>query len=125
MNGNKEHASVVHLTIRSSNDNNGTIHVSSTSNHVLDVIGVTGAVNVGIVAVVGREFNVSTRDGNTTLPLLGSLVNGTIFVEACEALGGLVLGDSGSQSSLMEDGCKLIFAGFIREHCYPTFPWST
>jgi hypothetical protein len=90
----------VHLTIGSGNDNNSTIHVGGTSNHVLDVIGVTGAVDVGVVTVVGGELDVSSGDGDTTLTLLRSLVNGTILEEGREALGGLVLGDGGSQSGL-------------------------
>ena len=89
------------MTIRSSDDNNGTIHVGSTSNHVLDVIGVTRAVDVGVVTVVGGIFDVSSRNGDTTLALLGSLVNGSILVEVGEAFGGLVLGDSGGQGSLI------------------------
>ena len=60
----------------------------------------TRAVDVGIVPVVGRELNVGGRDGNTTLALLGGLVNGGIFGEVRKALGGLLLGDSGSQCCL-------------------------
>ena len=56
---------------------------------------------MGVVTVVGRELNVSSRDGDTTLTLLGGLVNGAIFEEASKTLGGLVLGDSSSQSSLV------------------------
>lgn len=88
------------MTIGSSNNNNSTVHVSSTSNHVLDVIGVTGTVDVGIVPVFGRELDVGGRDGDTTLTLLRSLVNSTIFEERSKTLGGLVLGDGSGQCGL-------------------------
>jgi hypothetical protein len=91
-----------HLAIRSSNDDDGTVHVGSTSNHVLNVIGVTGAVDVGVVTVLGLELNVGRRDGDTTLALLGGLVNGIVGEEVGQALGGLVLGDGGSQGGLRE-----------------------
>lgn len=89
-----------HLAIGSSNDDDGTVHVGSTSNHVLNVIGVTGAVDVGVVTVFGLELNVGRRNGDTTLALLGSLVNGIIGEEVGQALGGLVLGDGSSQGGL-------------------------
>lgn len=89
-----------HLTVRSSDDNDSTVHVGSTSNHVLDVIGVTRAVDVGVVAVVGRVLDVSSGNGDTTLSLLGSLVNGTILEEIGEALLGLSLGDGSGEGGL-------------------------
>jgi hypothetical protein len=61
---------------------------------------VTGAVDVGIVTVLSRELNVSSRDSDTTLALLGSLVNGGIVEEVGKTLGGLVLSDGGSQGGL-------------------------
>jgi len=61
---------------------------------------VTGAVDVGVVTVLGLELNVSRRDGDTTLTLLGGLVNGTVGQEVGQTLGGLVLGDGGSQGGL-------------------------
>jgi hypothetical protein len=91
-----------HLAIRSSNDDDGTVHVGSAGNHVLNVIGVTGAVDVGVVTVLGLELNVGRRDGDTTLALLGSLVNGIVGEEVGQALGGLALGDGGSQCGLRE-----------------------
>lgn len=89
-----------HLTIGGGNDDDSTVHVGSTSNHVLDVIGVTRAVDVGVVAVLGGVLDVGGRDGDTTLSLLGSLVNGTILEEVGEALVGLALGDGSRESGL-------------------------
>lgn len=88
------------MTVGSSNDNNGTIHVSSTSDHVFDVIGVTRAVDVGIVSVLGLELDVCGGDSDTTLALLRSLVNSTVFKEIGKTLGSLVLGNGSSQGSL-------------------------
>lgn len=56
----------------------------------------TGAVNVGIMPLVGLVFDVRCGDGDTTLPLLGSLVNGVIFEVAGIALFGLTLGNGSS-----------------------------
>jgi hypothetical protein len=61
---------------------------------------VTGTVDVSVVARVGLELNVGGRDGDTTLALLRSLINGTIFEEVGQTLRGLVLGDGGSQGGL-------------------------
>jgi hypothetical protein len=89
-----------HLTVGGSNDDDGTVHVGGTCDHVLDVIGVTGAVDVGVVAVLGLVLDVGGRDGDTTLALLGSLVNGAILEELCEALLGLALGDGSGEGRL-------------------------
>ena len=64
-----------HLTIGGGDDDDSAVHVGGTSDHVLDVIGVTGAVDVGVVAVLGLVLDVGSRDGDTTLALLGRLVN--------------------------------------------------
>lgn len=58
---------------------------------------------MGIVTVVGGVFDVSSRDSDTTLALLGGLVNGTVLEEVGQTLGSLVLGDSSGQSGLIED----------------------
>ncbi len=89
-----------HLAIGSSDDNDGTVHVGSTCDHVLDVIGVTRAVDVGIVAVVGLVLDVGGGDGDTTLALLGGLVDGTVLEELGVALLGLTLGDGGCEGCL-------------------------
>jgi hypothetical protein len=88
------------LTVGGGDDNDGAVHASGTGNHVLDVIGVTGAVDVRVVAVLGGVLDVGSRDGDTTLPLLGGLVNGAIVEEVGEALVGLPLGDGGGEGCL-------------------------
>jgi len=93
---------IIHLAVRGGNDNDSTIHACGTSDHVLDVIGVTRAVNVGIVPGLGLVLDVRSRDGDTTLALLGSLVNGAILEEGGKTLLGLTLGDGGSQCGLVE-----------------------
>lgn len=95
----------VHLTVGSGDDNDSTVHVGGTSDHVLDVIGVTGAVDVGVVTSIGSVLDVGRGDGDTTLTLLRSLVNGTILKELSETLGGLVLGDGSGQGGL-EETCE-------------------
>lgn len=91
------------MAIRGSDDNNSAVHVCGTSNHVLNVIGVTGTVDVGIVAVIGRVLDVSSGNGDTTLSLFGSFINGTIFEEVGKAFFSLAFGDGGSQCSLDDE----------------------
>jgi hypothetical protein len=61
---------------------------------------VARAVDVGVVPVLGRVLDVSSGNGDTTLALLRSLVNGAIVEEVGEALLGLALGDGCGESSL-------------------------
>lgn len=89
-----------HLTVGGSDDDDGTVHVRGTCNHVLDVIGVTGAVDVGIVAVVGLVLDMGGGDGDTTLALLRRLVDGAVLEELGKALLGLALGDGGCEGCL-------------------------
>jgi hypothetical protein len=90
-----------HLSIAGGNDDNSTVHGSSTSNHVLDVIGVTRAVNVGVMPVLGGVLDVCGGDGDTTLALLRSLVDGAIVEVVGEALLGLALGDGSCEGGLV------------------------
>lgn len=90
-----------HLTVRSSNDDDGTVHVCRTCNHVLDVIGVTRAVDVGIMPVIGRVLDVCCGNGDTTLSLFRSFVDGAIVEVLCVALLGLSLCDGGCEGGLL------------------------
>jgi hypothetical protein len=113
-----------HLAVRGGDDDDGAVHVGGTGDHVLDVIGVTGAVDVGIVAVVGLVLDVGRGDGDTTLALLGRLVDGAVLEELGVALLGLTLGDGGCEGGLEGVSvCPGRRCSGAKRRC--TFPWST
>ena len=64
-----------HRTVSSSNNKDSTIHLSSTSYHVLYIVGVTRAVYVSVVTVSCFVLDVSRVDGDTTLFLLRSVID--------------------------------------------------
>ena len=64
-----------HRTISSSNNQDSTIHLSSTSNHVLYIVGVTWTVYVCVVTLLCFILDVSRVDSNTTLFLLRSIID--------------------------------------------------
>lgn len=68
-----------HLTITSRDNDDCAIHVCGTSNHVLDVISVTGTVNVGVMSVIRLVLDMGRRDGDTSLSLFGGFIDGAIF----------------------------------------------
>ena len=55
---------------------------------------------MGVVAVGSLVFDVSGRDGDTTFPFFGCLVNRAIVEVLCEALLSLPFGDGSSQGGL-------------------------
>ena len=89
-----------HGTIGSSNDQNSAVHLSSTGDHVLNVVSMARAVNVSVVTSIGLVLDMSGVDRNTTSALLGSLIDVGIVHEVCVALQCQILGDSGGQSGL-------------------------
>ena len=91
-----------HRAVGSSDNQNSTVHLSSTGNHVLDVVSMARAVDVSVVTSSGLVLDVGDGDGNTTLALLGSLVDVLEGGEVGLAALGLRenLGDSGSQRGL-------------------------
>ena len=64
-----------HSTICCSNNDDSTIHLSSTCDHVLDVVSVTRAVDVSIVSVHRLILNVSCVDCDTTFLLFWCIVD--------------------------------------------------
>ena len=63
-----------HGTVIGSDDQDSTVHLGSAGDHVLDVVGMTRAVDMGIVTFVGLVLHVGGRDGDTPFLLLGGLV---------------------------------------------------
>lgn len=89
-----------HGSIGSRDDQDSTVHLGSTSNHVLDVIGVTRAIDVSVVAVISLVLNVSSVDSDTSLALLGALVDILVSHGLGLALLRQNLGDGSSQGGL-------------------------
>src|SRR5690606_4295785 len=68
-----------HRTIGSSHNQDSTIHLSSTSNHIFHVVSVTGTIHVCIVTSSCLIFHVSGIDSNTSFFFFRSSVNIIIF----------------------------------------------
>lgn len=98
---------ILHLAITSSDHNHRTIHVCSTRDHVLDVIGMTWAVYVGVMSGIRLIFDVCCRNGNTTLSLFRRFINGAIFQKLRKALFCLSFGDGCGKGCL--EGIRAVF----------------
>ena len=92
--------SLRHRTVSSSYNKDSTIHLGSTSYHVLHIVSVTRAVNVSIVTLCSLVLNVSGVNSDTTLLLLRSVVNLIEWLNLRETLLCQNGGDSSSQSCL-------------------------
>src|SRR5699024_2367200 len=68
-----------HGAVGGGNHQNGTVHLRRTRNHVLDVVGVPGAVNMSVVALIGFVFHV--RGGNGDAARL--LFRGVVYLVKC------------------------------------------
>ena len=68
-------ASLRHRAVGGRDDENGAVHLRRAGNHVLDIVCMTRAVDVGIMALIGFIFDVSDINRNTALSLLRRLVD--------------------------------------------------
>ncbi len=64
-----------HRAVGGRHDQDRPVHLGGAGDHVLDVVGVPGAVHVGVVAVVGLVLDVGDRDRDAALALLRGLVD--------------------------------------------------
>ena len=95
-------AGLSHGAVGSSDDQDSAVHLSSTGDHVLDVVSVARAVNVSVVTGSSLVLDVGDGDRNAALALLGSLVDVLERSEVSLAALGLGenLGDGGGQRGL-------------------------
>ena len=82
-----------HRAVGGGDDEDRPVDLGGTGDHVLDVVGVSGHVDVRVVALVGLVLDVGDGDGDATRLLLGGLVDlvegreGDIRVVVVEDLG--------------------------------------
>jgi translation elongation factor TU len=74
-------------------DEDRAVHLGRAGDHVLDIVGVTGAVHVGIVAVGGLVLDVADGNRNAAGALFGRVVDVGIIQELRAALQRQRLGD--------------------------------
>ena len=68
-------AGLGHRPVGRGDDEDRAVHLGGAGDHVLDVVGVARAVDVGVVAGVGLVLDVGDRDGDPALALLGRVVD--------------------------------------------------
>src|SRR3989449_8874449 len=69
------HADYIKNMITGAAQMDGAIHLGGAGDHVLNIVGMTGAVDVGVVALLGLILQVSDGDGDAALALFGRFVN--------------------------------------------------
>lgn len=93
--------SLGHGAIDSGHDKDATVHTGSTSDHVLHVISVTGAVDVTVMACLSLVLDSGSVDGDTSCFLLRGLIDIVVVLELdCCILLSKILGNSGGQCGL-------------------------
>src|SRR6476469_5717602 len=93
-------AGLGHRPVGGGHDQDGAVHLGGPGDHVLDVVGVPRAVDVGVVAGVGLVLDVGDGDGDAALALLGGVVDrieGAVLAATLEVE---VLGDGRGQARL-------------------------
>ena len=93
-------AGLGHRPVGRGHDEDRAVHLGGAGDHVLDVVGVPGAVDVGVVAGVGLVLDVGDRDRDPPLALLGGVVDRVEGAVLGLALQGEVLGDGRGEARL-------------------------
>ena len=93
-------AGLGHGPVGGGHDEDGAVHLGGPGDHVLDVVGVPGAVDVGVVAGRGLVLDVGDGDGDAALTLLGGVVDRVEGAIRGVALEGQVLRDGRREARL-------------------------
>ena len=93
-------AGLGHGAVGGGDHEDGPVHLGGAGDHVLDVVGVSGAVDVGVVARAGLVLDVGGVDGDAALALLGGGVDGGVGAGLCAAALGQHAGDGRRQAGL-------------------------
>ena len=80
-------AGLRHRAVGCRDNQDRAVHLRSTGDHVLDVVGVAGAVDVGVVTRFGLIFNVSRRNGDPACLFFRCSVDLVIGLVITEVLG--------------------------------------
>ncbi len=64
-----------HRPIGGGHDQNRPIHLCGSGDHILDVVGMTGAIDVSVVALLRFILDMGDGDGNAALSLLGGFID--------------------------------------------------
>jgi hypothetical protein len=118
-----------HRTLVRRHHQDRAVHLRGPGDHVLDVVGVPGAVDVRVVPLLGLVLHVRRGDGDAAGLLLGRLVDLVEGREVRQALGLQVLGDRRGQRRLamvdVTDGAdvavRLVALEFFLRHRLPSF----
>ena len=93
-------AGLGHRAVGRGDDEDRAVHLGGAGDHVLDVVGVPGAVDVRVVAGVGLVLDVGDRDRDPALALLGGVVDRVERAVLGLAAQREVLGDRGRERRL-------------------------
>ena len=93
-------AGLGHGAVRRGNYEDSAVHLGRAGDHVLNIVGMAGAVNVRIVALVGLVLDVCGVDGYSTGLLFGRLVDFVVAHRGSVSLLAQRHGDGGGQGGL-------------------------